>query len=93
MVAEVRPYCAIEGRDRHGSRSKVRRPRLARPPGARQVRNLARRLTRSVLQPLVVRDDKNAARSAGMIQRGSDTRLAFVVSRWLGRSVGAWDPA
>jgi len=26
-------------------------------------------------------------------QRSSDTGLAFVVSRWLGRSVGAWDPA
>ena len=26
-------------------------------------------------------------------QRSSDTRLAFVVSRRLGRSVGAWDPA
>ena len=26
-------------------------------------------------------------------ERSSDTRLASVVSRWLGRSVGAWDPA
>jgi hypothetical protein len=26
-------------------------------------------------------------------QRGSDTCLASVVSRWLGRSVGLWDPA
>jgi len=26
-------------------------------------------------------------------QRSSDTRLASVVSRWLGRSVWAWDPA
>jgi len=26
-------------------------------------------------------------------ERSFDTRLASVVSRWLGRSVGAWDPA
>jgi len=26
-------------------------------------------------------------------ERSSDTRLASVVSRWLGRNVGAWDPA
>ena len=26
-------------------------------------------------------------------ERSSDTGLASVVSRWLGRSVGAWDPA
>jgi hypothetical protein len=35
-----------------------------------------------------------SARSAGRMEsRASDTRLASVVLRWFGRSVGVWDPA